>query len=381
MKVKNSLIYTNEELSAFLCELDKEKESLILLFGSMPNTATNSIITALREYNPQNIIIGCSSSGEIYQDEIHDNSLSIASVTFENTQLKRAEVKIQSAADSYACGESIAKQLYSPELRSIFLISDGLNVNGTEIIRGIQKHVSDNVIITGGLAGDGDRFEKTWVVSEADCVSEKIITAVGFYGEQITVSSGSRGGWDIFGPERIITRSEGNVVYEIDRQPALELYKKYLGNRAAELPSAALLFPITIRDEDESGKSDGVVRTILAIDEEKQSMTFAGDVPEGSRAQLMKANYDRLIDGAHAAASLTEKIAHNGDQIVIAISCVGRRLVLGVRSEEETQCCLEKMPENTCMLGFYSYGEISPNEVGKSTLHNQTMTITRISEK
>ena len=214
-----------------------------------------------------------------------------------------------------------------------------------------------------------------------DVVAERRIAAVGFYGEGLTVGCGSLGGWDPFGPERKITRSDGNVLYELDGQSALDLYKKYLGARAAELPSSALLFPLALRTPD---GSDGIVRTVLAIDEKAGSMTFAGDLPEGAWAKFMKANFERLIDGAMGAASIS--IERRGDgrlapSLALLISCVGRKLVLQQRIEEEVEAVRDVLGDGPTLTGFYSLGEISPfTPNGRCELHNQTMTITTFTE-
>ncbi len=103
------------------------------------------------------------------------------------------------------------------------------------------------------------------------------------------------------------------------------------------------------------------MRTILAVNEEQQSLTFAGNVPEGYLAQLMRGNFDRVIEGASDAAEMA--VASFPDQAaecVIAISCVGRRLMLGGRAEEEVEALVESLAGNPQVLGFYSYGEFSP---------------------
>jgi hypothetical protein len=233
------------------------------------------------------------------------------------------------------------------------------------------------VVVTGGLAGDSDRFERTWVLADDEPVSGAI-AAVGLSGSAVMVGAGSFGGWDIFGPERRITRSEGHVLYELDGRPALELYKSYLGDRASGLPATALLFPLAVRESRDAPRR--TVRTILAVDEEAQSMTFAGDVPQGWCAQLMRANKDRLVDGAMQAAARAELPSATGPQLSVAISCVGRRLVLGERTEEEIDATIEALAANSDVIGFYSYGEIAPHAEGFCDLHNQTMTITTVAE-
>ena len=261
------------------------------------------------------------------------------------------------------------------------MLSDGLHVNGSELVKGLNDTLEGTVVITGGLAGDGTHFKRTWVLKDRTLQSG-YVTAVGLYGDHVRIGHGSKGGWDKFGPERLVTKSTGHVLYELDGRPALHLYKEYLGDRAAGLPATGLLFPLAIRTSPSEGKS--LVRTILAVDETTQSMTFAGDIPRGVYAQLMRANFDRLIQGASDAATLSTNghgSAHPETPILsLAISCVGRRLVLGERSEEETEATLEILPKGSRQIGFYSYGEISPYESGACDLHNQTMTLTTITE-
>lgn len=351
--------------------------TLVLAFGAADLFDDPSAINELARAFPSSVVAGCSSSGEIYQREVVDNSLSVAVTRFEHTTLRAATVNVESAADSHAAGRGLAAELAAPNLKYVLVLSDGLHVNGTALVAGLNEVFGPDVIITGGLAGDGSRFKRTWVLSGGSPRSG-IIVAIGFYGDRLVVGHGSRGGWDIFGPERSVTRSEGNVLHELDGRPALALYKEYLGERAAGLPATGLLFPLAIRSSDSDPKR--LVRTILAVDEAAQTMTFAGDIPQGWRAQLMKANFDRLVGGAADAAALTARGTGEGPTLSIAISCVGRRLVLGERTEEEVEAALDALPKGTVQVGFYSYGELSPAGQGSCDLHNQTMTLTAIQE-
>jgi hypothetical protein len=227
--------------------------------------------------------------------------------------------------------------------------------------------------------GDGAEFKHT-VAGLDEAPKEKNIILIGFYGTSLKVGYGSLGGWDTFGPDRTITRSAGNVLYELDGLPALDIYKEYLGELAAELPGSGLLFPMRLHLDTKTGEAE-VVRTLLAVDEKEKSMTFAGDMPQGVVSTLMKANFDRLIDGAYGAATMSaEGSAH--PQLAILISCVGRKLVLKSRVEEETEAVQSVLGEGTVMAGFYSYGEICPIAPTEKQcrLHNQTMTITTFSE-
>ncbi|MDQ3364863.1 MAG: FIST C-terminal domain-containing protein [Myxococcota bacterium] len=359
-------------------DLDSE-QTLVLVFGASEIIDAQAPLRELRAAYPRAKITGCSSAGEIHGTRVLDGTLSVAIAKFEHTPLRLSFTTVQSAEDSFGAGETLARELTKPDLRSILVLSEGLNVNGSEFVRGVNSVVTSNVIVTGGLAGDGSRFKRTWVLRGGEA-SSNLVAAVGFYGDRVVVGHGSKGGWDKFGPERKVTKSTANVLYELDGNPALALYKKYLGDRASELPASGLLFPLALRANAEADKS--LVRTILAVDEETQSMTFAGDIPEGHLVQLMRANMDRLIGAATTAAEMTRVGADGGqDTLAIAISCVGRRLVLGERIEEETESALEVLPKGTKQIGFYSYGEISPYTTGSCDLHNQTMTLTTVTER
>jgi hypothetical protein len=268
--------------------------------------------------------------------------------------------------------------LNKESLVHVFVLSDGLKVNGSDLVKGLTKNLSSKVTVTGGLAGDGDRFKETLVFWDGP-PDKDTIAVLGLYGNRLKVGYGSLGGWDSFGPERLITRSRGNILYELDGQSALELYKKYLGEHAKGLPATGLLFPLSIRTKEGDA---GVVRTILSIDEEDRSLTFAGDIPEGAYARLMKANFDRLIDGAVGAAKTSyEAIGSTSPDLAVLISCVGRKMILKQRTEEEVEGVHEVLGDKTVLTGFYSYGEISPfTPSARCELHNQTMTITTFTE-
>ena len=324
------------------------------------------------------MICGCSTSGEIEGTQIYDESLVAAVLRFSGTTIRQAAAKVTDAKGSYEAGKCLAQQLEDPFLRGVLIFSDGLMVNGSELVRGMNAVLPESVTVTGGLAGDGDRFQRTWVIIEGQPQSG-FVTAVGLYGQAVKIGHGSKGGWDMFGPERRVTKSDGNVLYELDGRPALELYKEYLGDRASGLPATGLYFPLALRSQQ--ADEEYLVRTILAVNEDQQSMTFAGDIPQGHMVQLMRANFDRLVTGASQAASLTATTSPGtGDVLSLAISCVGRRLVLGERTEEEIEAAFDVLPPGTRQIGFYSYGEISPHASGKCELHNQTMTLTTISE-
>ncbi len=352
---------------------------LVFLFGSRELLKDQSNIDSVKMAYPSARIVGCSTSGEICGEVVFDNHIISTAITLEKSSFEIAEEKISSVSESYRIGERLAGKLDRSDLVHIMVLSEGLNINGSELTKGLNGRLGSRVSMTGGLAGDQDAFQETVIVNDRAAESN-LVVAIGFYGSHLRIGYGSLGGWDTFGVDREVTRSEGNIVYEVDGQPALQLYKRYLGDHAAQLPSSALRFPISLRLP---GTQTSVVRTVLAINEQEGSMTFAGDVPQGEIIRLMKANFDRLIDGAHDAAEESVVSLREPDpQLAILISCVGRKLVLKQRTDEELEAVREVLGNTTALAGFYSYGEICPTHPFEKTceLHNQTMTITTFKE-
>ncbi|MFK5855917.1 MAG: FIST N-terminal domain-containing protein [Bacteroidota bacterium] len=352
---------------------------LILIFGSPLMLNNSGIVENFRNEYPDAIITGCSTAGEIGDINVYDNSLVATAVKFNNTKIVYNSIHIDAVADSRKAGKELIEKFDFNALQHIFVLSDGLNVNGSELVAGIREALPRKVNVTGGLAGDGADFNNTYVIGNNKLAQSKIVTALGFYGDKIKVSYGSLGGWDSFGIERQVTKSEANVLYEIDNMPALELYESFLGDKAKDLPASGLLFPLSLRT---SYDEEPVVRTILAIDKEAQSLTFAGDLPEGSSVKFMKANVDRLINGAEDAANISLVPLKGADvELAILISCVGRKLVLKQMVEEEVEAVKDVFGGPVTIAGFYSYGEIAPFlKDAVCELHNQTMTITTFTE-
>jgi len=351
---------------------------LALVFAGTSRMEQENIIDDIRQAFPEAHILGCSTSGEIHGAQVSDDSITVTAVRPEHTTIAGVRQEIDGIEESRRTGELLAQALEKNDLKHVLILSDGLTINGSELVRGLISLLPEGVSVTGGLSGDGDRFEKTFVMLDGR-PRRGAVAAIGFYGG-VRVGYGSNGGWDPFGPERLITRSSGNVLYELDGRPALELYKLYLGHHANGLPATGLLFPLSLRISEE-GRT--LVRTLLSVDEPRGGMIFAGDMPEGTHARLMKANFDRLIDGAiDAARAATSIMGAGSPDLAILISCVGRRLVLRQRIEEEIEGVRDILGPNTILTGFYSYGEISPFAKGfPPELHNQTMTITTFSER
>jgi hypothetical protein len=356
---------------------------LVLYFGMREALTCGTRYAELRAKFPNAHLLGCSTGGQIQSGEVIDEEIAAVALRFDATTLRLACAPVADPSHSRICGETIGRALAGEgpngeKLAGIFVLSDGLNVNGSELVAGIVSVVGEDVALTGGLAGDAAKFTKTMVGGDAPPRSN-LVAAVGFYGTRVRIGHGSAGGWDEFGPRRSITRSEGNVLYQVDGKPALDLYKRYLGEEAEGLPGTALLFPMRIRDPLHPEYE--LVRTVLAVDHEANSLTFAGDMPQGWVAQLMRGNLDRLAAGAADAARQAAAGIGERDGVAILVSCIGRRILMGQRAVEEVEAAAGELGAGMPRLGFYSYGEISPHGgSGVCQLHNQTMTVTVISE-
>ena len=362
----------------YVIEKQDLKEPLVLVFGNRYMLEDKAVYEDIRSLFPDGHIVFASSCAEISSNTVNQDSITITAVEFEKSKfvIKTSNV-LNTDLDSYKTGRDLIKQLPQEDLKYVFVVSEGSFINGSQLTEGMSNATDDNLVITGGLCGDDARFEKT-LAAYNENPKEGELVAIGFYGDTLEISFSIHGGWTPFGPERIVTKSEGNILYELDGQPALDLYKKYLGDKAKDLPGAALLYPLNVTSTNEN---QSIVRTILNINEEENAVILAGDIKENSKVQLMMTNVDNIANASERAARQALEQRENKPELAMLVSCIGRKLVLDQRVEEEVEEVIEVIGKDTVISGFYSYGEIAPFHGETSCqLHNQTMTITLISE-
>ena len=375
----------------------KDAADWVIIFGEKNLIKSVSHMAHIKACFPNAVILSGSTAGEIHDNQVHDNTLSLTAVKFNKSHINAFQDDLTSYETSFEMGKALAEKIDQKNLKHIFILSDGVKTNATELINGIYSVIPETIVITGGLCGDGASFKETVLGLDGNNkINQSVI--VGFYGDQLKVGYGSRGGWIPFGPKRVVTKSNGNILYELDHQLALDLYKIYLKDQAKELPASGLLFPLSLVDKtgeniiNDSGIP--IVRTVVGVNEDDKSLMFAGDIPEGSITQLMQASTEDLIEGAVKAAQISI-INNESPELVVMISCVGRKLIMGQQSVEEVEEVINQYKKanskttsktTPSVTGFYSYGEICPffinqTKCQKSLLHNQTMTITTFSEK
>lgn len=356
--------------------------NLVLAFGSVKRFSDANLHKQLKERYPIAQIVGCTTSGEINAEGVFDDSLQITAIMWEKSQQKVLHTKMHDMHSSFEVAVNLAKQLKADSLKTVILFSDGLHVNGSELLDGFQSVLGD-IPVVGGMAGDNAAFVKTLQIIN-DTVSDNLVIAVGLYGNHLVTANGALGGWKPYGPPRKITKSIKNIVYEMDGKPALSLYKLYIGEAYAKgLPSSGLKFPLAIIEE---GKRDvEKIRTLLAADNTTGSLTFAGNVEEGETVRLCQTTHERLVEGASGAARMVTgnlaEISTSQTGLALCVSCVGRKLVMAEKISDEIKAVQNILGLQTAITGFYSYGEFAPRPNTKdNVLHNQTMTIGYLTE-
>ncbi|GAB1392811.1 FIST N-terminal domain-containing protein [Rhodocyclaceae bacterium] len=380
MRVQQIVLKSPQLAAGALSPLTDIHPNLVTVFAALAYFVDADFQAALRQAFPSAVLIGCSTAGEISTAGVTDNTCIVTAVSLEKIQIQSAVTHLSGMDDSLAAGGRIGAALAAPGLKAILVFGPGVEINGSALVEGIAGKVGDTVPITGGLAGDGGAFTQTFTLGP-EGVGDRNVVALGLSGEALRFGHGSFGGWEPFGPARKVTKALNNVLYELDGEPALEIYKRYLGDLAADLPASGLLFPFAMLGDDHGAV--GLIRTILGIDEAAGSLTLAGAIDPNGYLKLMHASTDRLVNGAEAAAEAAAAMFQpQGDSLAILVSCVGRKLVMGGRVDDEVEAVADVLGSGALLTGFYSYGEISPFTPGSACqLHNQTMTITSIGER
>lgn len=375
MKIEQRLFDPAFHGRAFAGDLGGQRPQVVLAFGGRSLLEQPALLAALQRSYPGSRIVLASTSGEILGTTITDDHVAVTALLLERSRAACVATTVRTQFESREAGRTLAQRLRGFGLSHVIAFSDGQLVNGTALADGFNDALPPGVTLTGGLAGDGTRFERTVVGLDEVPIPGRIV-AVGLYGSRLKLRFGSSGGWRPGGDEHTVTAAEGNLVFQLDGRPALDLYRIHLGAAASHLPASGLSFPFCTTP---AAGGPSVVRSVLAVDENSRSLLFAGDVPPGSHIRFMHASQDDLIEGAALAARQAR--LEPAAELALCVSCVGRRVVLGTRTSEE----LEKVRDilgGALLAGFYSYGELAPTgSAHLCQLHNQTMTIATLREE
>lgn len=379
MQTRQTLLKNPADPEHGLDTLAAIKPCLLLVFGAPSFFEHGAFGAALAATFPATVVLGCSTAGEITNAGVHGDSCVLTAIRFDATTLRAASTELAGIDDSHDAGRRLAAQLAGEGLQGVLVFGQGLGIRGSALIAGMTEVLGANVPITGGLAGASGTAARTWTIGLGG-VSERAIVAAGLYGSRLRLGHGAFGGWEPFGPACKVTRCDGNILFELDGEPALDVYKRHLGDYAKDLPASGLLFPFAMRGE--TRHASGPIRAILGIDEPAGSLTLAGEVEAGGYLTPMHAATDALVDGAESAAIAVRSMNGMPDaSLALLVSCVGRRRVMGERVAEEVEAVASVLGKGALLTGFYSYGALSPLAPGAGCeLHNQTMTITSLAE-
>jgi len=352
-----------------------EDPQLVIWFAAYDQVKSTEVFDGLRGLFPKALVMGCTTNGEIYRGDVLDGASVAAAVRFDSAHVKGAFVRVEPQGDARAAGRMLAAQLKGAGLKGVFVLADAFGFNGADLVEGLAAELPPDVIVSGGMAGDGGALGSSTKAGLDQVPCDGGAAAIGFYGQTMRISHGVAGGWDALGPLRHITRAEGSVVYELDGQPALDVYERLVGDAET---NARLRHPFCIKPEADSQQD--VIWEVVGVDRQNKGIVFIDQVPQGSWGQIMRGVDDHLVDGAAEAArkAVAEKPA--GDALGLVVSCIGRKWVMGQHVGDETEA-VQEVAADAPTIGFFSYGEVAPHaRTGVCTLHHASVSVTMLSE-
>jgi hypothetical protein len=381
--LKDAFDAGNEATLAAVAELSM-KPNMLWVFGAI-SYDQQKLLDGIAAAAPGVPVIGCTTDGEISTHGLSINSVVVMALASDATRYHSASVEHLSK-DSYDAGFQIGKAFQGLECRYVQIFSDGLSGNADHIIQGIRAQLGDNIKIAGGTAGDGGGFKRTFQYFGNRVLTDSIV-AVAFEG-QFSLGTGTGCGWFPVGIAKKVTKSVGNAVYELDGQPALQAYERFLGKHAERLPAVGVEYPLGLLDSDGENEEEGyfLCRATMGVDRQAGAIIFAGDVPEGSLVKMTIGNDGDIINAAKKAAqSAMDRLRKNNPALkpkaIFLYSCMARKIVLGTRTDEEIMAVKEAIGGDVPIIGFYTYGEYAPlGERIHSCFHNETATLTVIGD-
>lgn len=334
-------------------------------------------------------IVGASTAGEITKDgPTMRDSVSIMLLA-SDTLICTSAVATGLTSDSTAAGASLAEQLKESSPQLLMMFADGLKGNGSAVIRGILSTLGQHFPVVGGSAGDNGKLVETHQFFGDTSYTDAVV-GVGFSG-QFKFSVGVNHGWSAVGAPHVVTKSAGTTIYEINHQPAVSLYERYLGveemaNLKSEmLGEVALSYPLGIKDLQ---SDEFLLRAPFAVAEDG-SIVCGGEVLEGSEVQLMVGSKEDAIAAASRAAQSALDNLGTTPKVAFIFSCHVRNTLFSDKetARAEIQAIQSVIGDTVPIIGFYTYAEQAPvagssYSINKCTpqLHNETVVITLIGE-
>jgi hypothetical protein len=375
------------------------QEAAQIAIGKINGTPKVLIVFGAMRFNHRELLAGISSvakdipmvggttAGEISSSGFSTGSVVVMALSNEDLEFVTGigyDMSSDEAACSVAMANDILKKAAFDPNASLLVFPNGMGGDGLKVLEGLQLVLGKDFEITGGYLGDDERFECTYQYYNGVVYKDTIVGLMVMKKKGFRTGVGVRSGFTSIGNSFICTSSEGNVVKEFEHTKALEMYKDFLGEeRASRLPAVCLEYPFGIVDRNPVDNTESLfqLRCGLSVDHEKGTISLAASIPEGSEVTLTTASRGDIINGAREAAAQAKKaLAGATPMAIIMFSCVGRKLVLGRRVQEEVDAVLECIGPDVPLIGFYTYGEIGPidqtrKELSSVKFHNETVVL------
>lgn len=342
--------------------------TLVIVFLSIKQDR-NAITQILDE--KEILIFGATSSGEFIDREIEEESIVMMLLDINKKYFRVCLAETGDGATREA-GKRIGLAGVQTFKKAAFIVaSGGVSADGEMVVRGIEDGAGEGVTIFGGLAGDDLNMTGTYVFTNHKATDNGVV-AILIDEEKVSIKGIATSGWKPVGTVRTVTKSEGNVVYTIDNEPALDIVIKYLGISPSEFNKVndaiinfGVYFPIQILREN----APPVMRTAMLANLEDRSFICAGSVAQGSKIRFsLPPDFD-VIDEVVSDCIEVKKELPDADAMVF-FSCKARHLTLGPMIGEEIDA-VKKMWDKP-MVGFFCYGEMGKARTGKHEFHNST---------
>ena len=331
-------------------------------------------------------IIGATSSGEFIDG--HQSEGEIAVMLFDLNKNDYCilfedigERTLSDAAENMA--KSALQKFDNPAfiLCSTLLAADGKMLDGETLIHSIEKITGPQVNLFGGMAGDDITFTGTWVFTNSQSTDYGMVSLV-LDEDKISLHGMALSGWKPVGVLRTATKTEGNLIYTIDNEPALEMYLRFLGedrssadDQVSFFDSIGVHYPFQVERENREPK----MCNPIGYDKEKKALMCESDVPQGSRFRFSTPpDFDIVETVVGKAKELKNKTHAEADALLI-FSCAGRLSALGPMAQEENEGLYKTW--NVPMAGFYTYGEFGKGVNGKHEFHSTTNSWVALKEK
>ena len=325
-------------------------------------------------------IVGCTTDGEISSMGLTTESVVLGGVSSCGLQFHVAVIE-GLESNSETAGLQLAAALPA-DTCYIQLFSDGLTGNGCALLRGIADRFGEKVPIAGGTAGDNGKFKQTWQFAGSRVLTDAAV-AIGFTG-MLNLGTGIRSGWTPIGLPKKVTRASGNVLYELNGEPALHVFERFLGEHAEKLPAIGVEYPLGLLGKwGDVGEEDYyLLRATMNVDRAAGSISFAGEIPEGAMVSLTCGDTNSILEAAEQAARLASSdLKGHKPAVIFCYSCMARKIVLGRLTRQEIDRIRSVIGTTVPIIGFYTYGEYCRIRCdGPSLLHNETVTLSVLGE-